>query len=187
LTDETIKKLKKIFEVKWTIYIALVFSIFIYFIFSIILKKLNVKFIDDTKTIILLSNIFGGVTAVLLFISFYIRKNLSEPEKFIKMLKERNLNPKVIRKYIEHLDNEAVQIVGDALLLSNTIDIVSWMLCEAIALFGLVLFFLSGNIMYVQAFGGIALLAMAFFRPNFSNFINIFNAALKEAKQRENP
>ncbi|MFC1854911.1 hypothetical protein ACFL2A_00010 [Thermodesulfobacteriota bacterium] len=173
MTDETMKKMKKFFAVKWVIYATMVATMFFYFALCVILKKQGIKMLDDDGLIVILRNVFAGVALVLMFIAFFVRRKISSAENFKNMLESKDINPQILQRFAKSIDDESIIRVSKALILSNTIDIISWILLESVAVLGLLLFLLSGNIFYIQAFGGIALIAMAFFRPNFSNFLTI--------------
>jgi hypothetical protein len=183
MTDDTLKKLKKIFAVKWVVFIMLSVSIVFYFFLAVILKKMEISFINDERLVMILRNVFSFFAAVMLFISFYARRNLKDPEKFIRALSKRNFDSRLILRSVEHIDDQAIKKLGAVILYSNTLDIISWVLLEAIAILGLVLFMLSMNVMYIQAFGAVALLALAFSRPDFQGFLNLIEEAKREVSE----
>ena len=180
MTDETMKHMKKFFAVKWFIFIVLALSIFFYFILTVVMKKMGIKLAGDAGMLNILQYVFVVLAAIMLAISFFIRRPLNDPELFLKTLKKRDFDPELLERFATKINDDSVKKVCGVVLLSNSIDVISWALCEAVAILGLVLFFLSEDILYVQAFGGAALLAMGFFRPDFTVFTNLIESALKE-------
>jgi len=59
-----------------------------------------------------------------------------------------------------------------------TTSIISWALCESIAIYGLVLVFLSGDFRYYAPFAGVSLLNFLFYRPS----IDDLQAAVRSAR-----
>jgi len=178
MTEESIRELKKVFAIKWIIYLMLTTSIFFYFLITVILKKTGFAFVEDFKFIRILANLFIGFSAVALFAAFFIRRNVYNPDKFFEMIGDKKINDELVEKFTSRMKDESVKRISKLILMSNTIDVISWALCEAVAILGLVLVFLSGNTFYLQAFGGAALLSMAFLRPNFTNFLSVVEHAL---------
>ena len=177
LTEETTAKLKRFFAIKWVIYSVLVISIFMYFIVTIILKQKGIRFLEDDSIIVILRNIFAVIAAVIMLTAFCLRRNLTQPEKFLESIEKKEIDPAIIEKLLGKIADDSIRSIGKVLLISNTIDIISWVLFESVAIFGFVLSFLTGDILYVQAFGAAALVAMALTRPNYTTFMNIVNHA----------
>ena len=72
---------------------------------------------------------------------------------------------------LEKGDFESVEQLKSAYL---TTAIMTWALCESIAIFGFVLSILTGDIIYYFPFGGAGAVLMIYFRPQLSRWIAEF-------------
>lgn len=180
MRDETLKHFRRFFAIKWVIFAVLTLSIFFYFGLTVVFKKMGIQFVDESVEIGVMRYVFFAVSLGLLFASLVVRQPLTSQARFLSALRKRNFKPEQVERFTSKMDDESVKIAGSAILLSNMIDVISWALLEAVAILGIILFFLSDNVFYVQAFGGASLIMMALFRPNFSHFIGLIEAVLEE-------
>lgn len=109
---------------------------------------------DTVSNVPLMSLLFAGLAVILVgFTVFYRRQQFFEPMK---------------RGDFKHVEDLAARY--------QTACILTWSLCEAIAIFGFVLSILSMELVYFYYFAGPAVLLMLYFRPRLDTLAEQWRA-----------
>lgn len=135
----------------WTVWIAMFLTLVLSLIFVFLLGK-DVEQIHHPRTINQITQILYGVAIVGLILAYFIRKYMLHKASS-KPLPEQTRNaPGQISPYIARYKPAVV---------------VSLVIAESIAAFGLTIFFMNGNLSAFLVFLAIALVGLFLYRPRF--------------------
>ena len=185
MTNEFVERLKRSFSINTIIYYALISTIFIIIAFAFIL--LNRGLLPENNSaeelreaLPILRIALFGVSAVEVIVSFFLRKILSDPQNLLKRMRGNFAGEVDLKAPVGEAETKNIMSIIQFI---RSIDIISWTLCQSVAVYGLILTILSREVIYVEAFGVLALLALAFQRPNFSNYTRLLEATFEELQR----
>ena len=138
------------------IWLALILSIFIYYFVARL--AVNRPGFSASGDVTLLFPIFVGLSVIILGTQAFFRKYLNDQRVFPKILEGISSEHYVGTNTGESFRKALIQY-------HYTLSIILWSLGESIAIYGLVLTFISGDLRYITWFGAFALLDMIYFRP----------------------
>ena len=139
------------------LYFALLMSTCIYGAIAFVVCK------EPLRLEMMIAYALGGCALVIMGIIPVLRGRVMPP-----MREAHSLDEKVAE----------TDAVSAALQKYFTACIVSWALCESIAIFGLVLSFLSGEPKYFVPFGALSLVNFAIYRPSREQLLSVARAAV---------
>lgn len=146
---------QRVFTLK-ILYFALVMSTCIYGAIAFVVAR------TPLRMEMVIAYALGGCALMIMGIIPVLRSRVMPPTR-----EAHSLDEKVP-------ENDAV---AAALQKYFTACILSWALCESIAIFGLVLSFLSGEPKYFVPFGALSLVNFAIYRPSREQLLSVARAA----------
>jgi hypothetical protein len=159
-------KLRQNWRALQIVYVALLASLGIYALMLVVISGAEASRIPTTLDPTLFTAIFGGLGGLtLLAIVPVVRKALMPPRD--RVGGGRTLD----------LDEDHGPAVAQAVSRARAGSIVTWALCESVAVYGLVLSMLLHDTSYYAPFAGVAAAAMLVFAPRRTLLDQVVNAA----------
>jgi F0F1-type ATP synthase membrane subunit c/vacuolar-type H+-ATPase subunit K len=127
-------------QVIWIVWAAMLMSMVVY---GVVLMVIDIDPSQSPETSQMFAMVFGGVALVEIGVMFYLRKST----------------------FFDRLNDGKFDDEQSLLSAYFTTSLLTWALAESIAIYGFVVSFLSGNILYFAGFAFFAAAAMLRFRP----------------------
>jgi len=181
LNDDELQSIDRGFLVIKLIWIGLLIALGVYIVIANILGEGMINDPDDPDDVFLMVGyVLYAFGALLLVLVYFIRKAITNQQSFISkisgVLSMLDLSTLIMSSGNPNSANG--RYMGGILICSG--------LCEAVGIYGLVLFILNGNFLDLYLLVGIAIAAQIYFRPKKQELIDLASQLKQENQQSMN-